>query len=92
MPYYCVLNYTWPLLHATIFCLMLYMYPIRITIGRPIEIMCTIRATLNQLGLIISRLSIGLVNFAFFHLITHALFKSLLFICAGFILVYRKKL
>lgn len=43
-------------------------------------------STLSQLGLIISRLSIGLVNFAFFHLITHALFKSLLFICAGFII------
>jgi len=43
-------------------------------------------STLSQLGLIISRLSIGLVNFAFFHLVTHALFKSLLFICAGFII------
>ena len=40
-------------------------------------------STLSQLGLIIRTLSIGLVKFAFFHLLTHALFKSLLFLCAG---------
>jgi len=28
-------------------------------------------------------ISIGLSSFAFFHLLTHALFKALLFICAG---------
>lgn len=40
-------------------------------------------STLSQLGVIIRILSIGLKELAFFHLITHALFKALLFICAG---------
>lgn len=43
-------------------------------------------STLSQLGLIIRRLRIGIVELAFFHLLTHALFKSLLFICAGYII------
>jgi len=40
-------------------------------------------STLSQLGVIISTLGLGLPKLAFFHLITHALFKALLFICAG---------
>lgn len=40
-------------------------------------------STLRQLGLIIIILSIGYFKLAFFHLLTHALFKALLFICAG---------
>jgi NADH-ubiquinone oxidoreductase chain 5 len=40
-------------------------------------------STLSQLGVIIFSLSIGLSGIAFFHLLTHALFKSLLFICMG---------
>lgn len=43
-------------------------------------------STLSQLGLIIRRLRIGFVELSFFHLLTHALFKSLLFICAGYII------
>ena len=43
-------------------------------------------STLSQLGLIISVLSMGFSNLAFFHLLTHALFKALLFICAGIII------
>lgn len=43
-------------------------------------------STLRQLGLIISILSIGFYKLAFFHLLTHALFKALLFICAGSII------
>nr|UGS80548.1 NADH dehydrogenase subunit 5 [Waoraniella jarlinsoni] len=43
-------------------------------------------STLSQLGLMISTLSIGLYNYSFFHLLTHALFKSLLFMCAGYII------
>lgn len=40
-------------------------------------------STLRQLGLIIMTVSVGLSSLAFFHLLTHALFKALLFICAG---------
>lgn len=43
-------------------------------------------STLSQLGLIIRILSIGFYKLAFFHLLTHALFKALLFICAGAII------
>ena len=39
-------------------------------------------STLSQLGLIIRILSIGFYKLAFFHLLTHALFTALLFICA----------
>jgi NADH:ubiquinone oxidoreductase subunit 5 (subunit L)/multisubunit Na+/H+ antiporter MnhA subunit len=38
---------------------------------------------LSQLGVIIFSLSIGLWEIAFFHLLRHALFKSLLFMCIG---------
>lgn len=40
-------------------------------------------STLSQLGVIIRILSLGYSNLAFFHLLRHALFKALLFICAG---------
>jgi NADH-ubiquinone oxidoreductase chain 5 len=40
-------------------------------------------STLRQLGVIIFRISIGFPMFGFFHLVTHAIFKALLFICAG---------
>jgi len=40
-------------------------------------------STLRQLGVIIISLSLGMVELAYFHLLTHALFKSLLFLCAG---------
>jgi len=43
-------------------------------------------STLRQLGLIIRILAIGFAKLAFFHLLTHALFKALLFICAGAII------
>lgn len=43
-------------------------------------------STLRQLGLIIRILSIGFFKLAFFHLLTHALFKALLFMCAGAII------
>lgn len=42
--------------------------------------------TLSQLGLIFTILGLGNDLLAFFHLIIHALFKSSLFICAGFII------
>nr|YP_009257673.1 NADH dehydrogenase subunit 5 [Chrysoperla externa]ANH54426.1 NADH dehydrogenase subunit 5 [Chrysoperla externa] len=40
-------------------------------------------STLSQLGLMMSILSMGYPKMAFFHLLTHALFKALLFMCAG---------
>lgn len=43
-------------------------------------------STLRQLGLIIRILRIGFPDLAFFHLLTHAIFKALLFICAGVII------
>lgn len=43
-------------------------------------------STLSQLGLIISILALGGFELAFFHLLSHALFKALLFICAGIII------
>ena len=39
-------------------------------------------STLRQLGIRIITVSIGLSGCAFFHLLTHALLKALLFICA----------
>ena len=39
--------------------------------------------TLRQLGLMIMTTSIGLFSLAFFHLLTDALFKVLLVMCAG---------
>nr|AMH85364.1 NADH dehydrogenase subunit 5 [Marmarodeceia marmorata] len=43
-------------------------------------------STLSQLGLMMSILSMGFFKLAFFHLLTHALFKALLFMCAGAII------
>lgn len=40
-------------------------------------------STLRQLGLIIIILRVGAKIAAFYHLLTHAVFKSMLFICAG---------
>nr|AIW64771.1 NADH dehydrogenase subunit 5 [Pielomastax soochowensis] len=40
-------------------------------------------STLSQLGLMMGILSLGYYKLAFFHLLTHALFKALLFLCAG---------
>nr|QDI93330.1 NADH dehydrogenase subunit 5 [Roburocoris exiguus] len=43
-------------------------------------------STLSQLGLMMSILFVGFPNLAFFHLLTHAFFKALLFLCAGLII------
>lgn len=40
-------------------------------------------STLRQLGIIITSLGFNLPHLAFFHILTHALFKALLFVCAG---------
>nr|YP_009092109.1 NADH dehydrogenase subunit 5 [Anthocharis bambusarum]AGG40677.1 NADH dehydrogenase subunit 5 [Anthocharis bambusarum] len=43
-------------------------------------------STLSQLGLMMSILSMGFSDLAFFRLLTHAMFKALLFMCAGMII------
>nr|QWX90405.1 NADH deshydrogenase subunit 5 [Bradysia impatiens] len=43
-------------------------------------------STLSQLGLMMMILSMGFMKLAFFHLLTHAMFKALLFMCAGSII------
>nr|YP_010936710.1 NADH dehydrogenase subunit 5 [Tzotzilthelphusa villarosalensis]WKW91706.1 NADH dehydrogenase subunit 5 [Tzotzilthelphusa villarosalensis] len=43
-------------------------------------------STLSQLGLMLSILALGFKDLAFFHLLSHALFKALLFMCAGVII------
>lgn len=40
-------------------------------------------STLRQLGIIVMAIGIGWVRYAFLHLIVHALFKALIFICGG---------
>nr|YP_009159613.1 NADH dehydrogenase subunit 5 [Metanephrops thomsoni]AKQ49247.1 NADH dehydrogenase subunit 5 [Metanephrops thomsoni] len=43
-------------------------------------------STLSQLGVMLSVLALGFADLAFFHLLAHALFKALLFMCAGVII------
>nr|YP_009440929.1 NADH dehydrogenase subunit 5 [Hydromanicus wulaianus]AHC32059.1 NADH dehydrogenase subunit 5 [Hydromanicus wulaianus] len=43
-------------------------------------------STLSQLGLMMSILCLGFKSLTFFHLCTHAIFKALLFMCAGMII------
>nr|WRQ18193.1 NADH dehydrogenase subunit 5 [Igerna wilsoni] len=40
-------------------------------------------STLSQLGLMMTSLYLGLLELSYFHLLTHAMFKSMLFLCAG---------
>nr|YP_010561834.1 NADH dehydrogenase subunit 5 [Decolopoda australis]UYX57781.1 NADH dehydrogenase subunit 5 [Decolopoda australis] len=40
-------------------------------------------STLSQLSLMMLAVSLGMYDMAFFHLITHATFKSLMFLCVG---------
>nr|YP_002907407.1 NADH dehydrogenase subunit 5 [Diadegma semiclausum]ACF35063.1 NADH dehydrogenase subunit 5 [Diadegma semiclausum] len=43
-------------------------------------------STLSQLGVMIFCLSMGFIEISFFHLLTHAMFKCMLFMCAGIII------
>lgn len=46
-------------------------------------------STLSQLGLMAVSISLKLPLIAFFHLITHAMFKALIFICVGYLIKKR---
>nr|AKE36795.1 NADH dehydrogenase subunit 5 [Rubiconia intermedia] len=43
-------------------------------------------STLSQLGLMMSALFMGYSMFSYFHMLTHAFFKALMFLCAGLII------
>nr|YP_001936587.1 NADH dehydrogenase subunit 5 [Hypochilus thorelli]ACA62650.1 NADH dehydrogenase subunit 5 [Hypochilus thorelli] len=43
-------------------------------------------STLSQIAMMMYVISLKKMNIAFFHLLTHALFKSTLFLCAGFLI------
>ena len=43
-------------------------------------------STLRQLGLMMRILRMGFYDLAFYHLLTHAIFKALLFMCAGVVI------
>nr|UNO54308.1 NADH dehydrogenase subunit 5 [Amblyomma sp.] len=43
-------------------------------------------STLSQLSLMMISISLEMINLAFFHLVMHAIFKSMLFLCAGLII------
>nr|YP_009692094.1 NADH dehydrogenase subunit 5 [Hypsauchenia hardwickii]QEG98427.1 NADH dehydrogenase subunit 5 [Hypsauchenia hardwickii] len=45
-------------------------------------------STLSQLGLMMMSIFSNLVDFSLFHLLTHAMFKSLLFLCSGIFIFY----
>nr|YP_010836071.1 NADH dehydrogenase subunit 5 [Evacanthus bivittatus]WGC90087.1 NADH dehydrogenase subunit 5 [Evacanthus bivittatus] len=45
-------------------------------------------STLSQLGLMMVSLLMNMIDLSFFHLLTHAMFKSLLFLCAGIFIFY----
>uniref|UniRef100_UPI0030FF36B5 NADH dehydrogenase subunit 5 n=1 Tax=Struwela camposi TaxID=2859449 RepID=UPI0030FF36B5 len=45
-------------------------------------------STLSQLGVMMASIGLGFPKLAMFHLLTHALFKALLFICAGTVIHY----
>nr|YP_009466772.1 NADH dehydrogenase subunit 5 [Paraescarpia echinospica]AUW55448.1 NADH dehydrogenase subunit 5 [Paraescarpia echinospica] len=45
-------------------------------------------STLSQLGLMMMSLALGMPTLTLFHLLTHALFKALLFMAAGSIILY----
>nr|YP_003434434.1 NADH dehydrogenase subunit 5 [Chaetoderma nitidulum]ABM69278.1 NADH dehydrogenase subunit 5 [Chaetoderma nitidulum] len=40
-------------------------------------------STLSQLGVMILSLGVGMVELAYYHLLTHAMFKALFFVCVG---------
>nr|AOR87142.1 NADH dehydrogenase subunit 5 [Typosyllis sp. patternB] len=47
-------------------------------------------STLSQLGLMVMTLGLGMVEFCFFHLLTHAMFKATMFMCAGVVMFFKQ--
>nr|YP_011036622.1 NADH dehydrogenase subunit 5 [Aphrodes bicincta]WRK21226.1 NADH dehydrogenase subunit 5 [Aphrodes bicincta] len=45
-------------------------------------------STLSQLGLMMTSLFLGFSDMSFFHLLSHAMFKSLLFLCSGIFIYF----
>nr|WRQ18232.1 NADH dehydrogenase subunit 5 [Multinervis guangxiensis] len=45
-------------------------------------------STLSQLGLMMVSIFLNLVDLSYFHLLSHAMFKSLLFLCSGILIFY----
>nr|QNV12102.1 NADH dehydrogenase subunit 5 [Araneus quadratus] len=43
-------------------------------------------STLSQIAMMMFAISLGSISLAFFHLIIHALFKSMMFLCAGIVI------
>nr|YP_009164820.1 NADH dehydrogenase subunit 5 [Tityus serrulatus]AKU46796.1 NADH dehydrogenase subunit 5 [Tityus serrulatus] len=43
-------------------------------------------STLSQLAIMMTALSLNMWKLAYFHMLTHALFKALMFLCAGFVI------
>lgn len=60
----------------------IFMAGVRALVERDIKKIVAL-STLRQLGVMISAIGLGLPILAYFHLITHALFKALLFVCVG---------
>jgi NADH-ubiquinone oxidoreductase chain 5 len=81
----------YPFLHLSLYFNKILLFTAVITIfmaGIRAATECDIKkiialSTLSQLGIIICSLGLGAPIIALFHIITHALFKALLFICAG---------
>jgi NADH:ubiquinone oxidoreductase subunit 5 (subunit L)/multisubunit Na+/H+ antiporter MnhA subunit len=44
-------------------------------------------STLSQLGIMLYTLSLAEINFSYFHIITHAIFKALLFLSCGILIL-----
>nr|YP_010447207.1 NADH dehydrogenase subunit 5 [Donax dysoni]UTM92215.1 NADH dehydrogenase subunit 5 [Donax dysoni] len=45
-------------------------------------------STLSQLGVMMLAVSVGSISVCFFHLVSHALFKALMFLCVGAVIHY----
>nr|UOU85104.1 NADH dehydrogenase subunit 5 [Nigrobaetis niger] len=74
------MNITKPLL--VIACLTMFMAGLGASFEMDLKKIIAL-STLSQLGLMMMALGMGMPKFAYFHMLSHALFKALLFMCAG---------